>query len=67
MLKIVFLDAQTLGSDISLAPVSDLGDYVSVPTLYNGNVHGLIRSIELTIGKNKTVAKMKIREARPYV
>lgn len=45
----------------------DLGDYVSVPTLYNGNVHGLIRSIELTIGKNKTVAKMKIREARPYV
>ena len=45
----------------------NLGDYVTVPTLYNGYVHGLIRSIELTIGKNKDVARMIVREARPYV
>lgn len=45
----------------------NLGDYVTVPTLYNGYVHGLIRSIELTIGKNKAVARMIVREARPYV
>ena len=32
MLKIVFLDAQTLGEDVSLAPVSALGEFVSYPT-----------------------------------
>ncbi len=31
MLKIVFLDAQTLGEDVSLAPVSSLGEYVAYP------------------------------------
>mgnify|MGYP002856116404 CR=1 FL=1 len=31
MLKIVFLDAQTLGEDVSLAPVSALGAYTAYP------------------------------------
>ena len=43
----------------------DLGDYVSVETPYNGTVNGIIRSLELTIGKNKTVAKAIMREVTP--
>lgn len=43
----------------------DLGDYVSVETPYNGTVNGIIRSLELTIGKNKTVATAVIREVTP--
>lgn len=30
-MKIVFLDAATVGGDISIAPISSLGDYVAYP------------------------------------
>ncbi|MBO4570874.1 MAG: D-2-hydroxyacid dehydrogenase [Bacteroidales bacterium] len=31
-MKIVFLDAETLGDDVSLSPISDLGEYISYPS-----------------------------------
>lgn len=31
-MKIVFLDAETLGNDVSLSPVSSLGEYISYPS-----------------------------------
>ena len=49
MLKIVFLDAQTLGSDISLAPVASLGDYVSYPSTRPEEVFDRIAGFDVVI------------------
>ena len=49
MLKIVFLDAQTLGSDISLAPVASLGEYVSYPATKPEEVFDRIAGFDVVI------------------
>ena len=49
MLKIVFLDAQTLGSDISLAPVASLGHYVSYPSTKPEEVFDRIAGFDVVI------------------
>ncbi len=49
MLKIVFLDAQTLGSDISLAPVASLGEYVSYPATKPEEVFDRIRGFDVVV------------------
>ena len=49
MLKIVFLDAQTLGSDISLAPVASLGEYVSYPSTKPEEVFDRIAGFDVVI------------------
>ena len=49
MLKIVFLDAQTLGNDISLAPVASLGEYVSYPSTEPGEVFDRIAGFDVVI------------------
>ena len=49
MLKIVFLDAQTLGSDISLAPVASLGEYVSYPFTKPEDVFDRIAGFDVVI------------------
>ena len=49
MLKIVFLDAQTLGDDVSLAPVSSLGEYVSYPFTRPEDVPGRISGFDVVI------------------
>ena len=49
MLKIVFLDAQTLGSDISLAPVASLGEYVSYPSTRPEEVFDRIAGFDVVI------------------
>ena len=49
MLKIVFLDAQTLGNDISLAPVTSLGEYVSYPFTKPEDVFDRIAGFDVVI------------------
>lgn len=49
MLKIVFLDAQTLGNDISLAPVASLGEYVSYPSTRPEEVFERIAGFDVVI------------------
>ena len=60
MLKIVFLDAQTLGSDISLAPVSDLGDYVSYPFTKPEDVLSRIAGFDVVITNKVWMGKEQI-------
>lgn len=60
MLKIVFLDAQTLGSDISLAPVSDLGDYVSYPFTKPEDVFERIAGFDVVITNKVWMGKDQI-------
>jgi len=49
MLKIVFLDAQTLGNDVSLAPVASLGEYVSYPSTKPEEVFDRIAGFDVVI------------------
>ena len=49
MLKIVFLDAQTLGNDVSLAPVASLGAYVSYPSTRPEEVFDRIAGFDVVI------------------
>ena len=49
MLKIVFLDAQTLGNDVSLAPVASLGEYVSYPSTRPEEVFDRIAGFDVVI------------------
>lgn len=60
MLKIVFLDAQTLGSDISLAPVSDLGDDVSYPFTKPEDVLSRIAGFDVVITNKVWMGKEQI-------
>ena len=48
-LKIVFLDAQTLGDDVSLAPVASLGEYVSYPSTRPEEVFDRIAGFDVVI------------------
>ena len=48
-LKIVFLDAQTLGSDISLAPVASMGEFVSYPSTKPEEVFDRIAGFDVVI------------------
>lgn len=60
MLKIVFLDAQTLGSDISLAPVASLGTFVSYPSTKAEEVPGRIAGFDVVITNKVWMGKEQI-------
>ena len=60
MLKIVFLDAQTLGSDISLAPVASLGEYVSYPFTKPEEVFDRISGFDVVITNKVWMGKEQI-------
>ena len=60
MLKIVFLDAQTLGSDISLAPVASLGEYVSYPFTDPADVFDRIAGFDVVITNKVWMGKEQI-------
>lgn len=60
MLKIVFLDAQTLGSDISLAPVASLGEYVSYPSTKPEDVFDRIAGFDVVITNKVWMGKEQI-------
>ena len=60
MLKIVFLDAQTLGSDISLAPVASLGEFVSYPSTKPEEVFDRIAGFDVVITNKVWMGKEQI-------
>lgn len=60
MLKIVFLDAQTLGSDISLAPVASLGEYVSYPFTRPEEVFDRMAGFDVVITNKVWMGKEQI-------
>ena len=60
MLRIVFLDAQTLGSDISLAPVASLGEYVSYPSTKPEEVFDRIAGFDVVITNKVWMGKEQI-------
>jgi glycerate dehydrogenase len=60
MLKIVFLDAQTLGNDISLAPVASLGEYVSYPSTRPEEVFDRIAGFDVVITNKVWMGKEQI-------
>ena len=60
MLKIVFLDAQTLGSDISLAPVASLGEYVSYSSTRPEEVFDRIAGFDVVITNKVWMGKEQI-------
>ena len=59
-LKIVFLDAQTLGSDISLAPVASLGEFVSYPSTKPEEVFDRIAGFDVVITNKVWMGKEQI-------
>lgn len=59
-MKIVFLDADTLGHDISLEPVSSLGDYVSYPATSPEDVPERISGAEVVITNKVYIGKKEI-------
>ena len=65
MLKIVFLDAQTLGSDISLAPVSDLGDYVCYPFTRPEDVFERIAGFDVVITNKVWMGRSRLTRRPP--
>ena len=60
MLKIVFLDAQTLGSDISLAPVASLGSFVSYPSTKPEEVPARIAGFDVVITNKVRIGQPEI-------
>lgn len=60
MLKIVFLDAQTLGSDISLAPVASLGSFVTYPSTKPEEVFERIAGFDVVITNKVWMGKEQI-------
>ena len=60
MLRIVFLDAQTLGSDISLAPVASLGEFVSYPSTKPEEVFDRIAGFDVVITNKVWMGKEQI-------
>lgn len=60
MLKIVFLDAQTLGEDVSLAPVSSLGEYVAYPFTRPEEVVARMAGCDVVITNKVRIGKPEI-------
>jgi len=56
-----YVNGDELTAEIVYAD-ENLGDLVSIPTLYNGTVTGRIRSIDLQLGSNAAVATLIVRK-----
>ena len=59
-LKIVFLDAQTLGNDVSLESVASLGEYVSYPATAPEQVFERIKGFDVVITNKVYMGKEQI-------
>ncbi len=64
MNKIVFLDADTVGNDVSLEPVSRLGDLVTYPYTAPQDVFERIKDCDILIVNKVTIGKEQIDAAR---
>lgn len=63
MNKIVFLDADTLGTDVSLEPISKLGDLVTYPYTAPENVCERIKDCDILIVNKVIIGKEQIDAA----
>lgn len=59
-LKIVFLDAQTLGNDVPLESVASLGEYVSYPATAPEQTIGRIKGFDIVITNKVYMGKEQI-------
>lgn len=64
MKKIVFLDSDTLGSDISLEPISSLGEFVKYPFTKPEEVFERIKECNVIITNKVVIGKEQIDAAR---
>lgn len=63
MTKIVFLDADTVGNDVSLEPIGKLGNLVTYPYTAPEDVFGRIRDCEVLIVNKVIIGKQQIDAA----
>lgn len=59
-MKIVFLDAETLGNDVSLSPVSSLGEYVSYPSTTPGQTIERCKGFDVVITNKVYIGKAEM-------
>ena len=64
-MKIVFLDAETLGDDVSLSPISDLGEYVSYPSTRPEDVVSRCKGFDVVISNKVYLGKETIDALLP--
>lgn len=62
-MKIVFLDADTIGSDISLEPISTLGEFVTYPYSKPAEVFERIKDADVIITNKVIIGKEQIDAA----
>lgn len=62
-MKIVFLDTDTMGADISLSPISELGDFTGYPNTSPDEAAERIRDCEILIVNKVNVTKELIDSA----
>ncbi len=63
MRKIVFLDADTIGADIDMSPISSLGEYVSYPFTTPEEVFERIKDCDVLIVNKVIIGKEQIDAA----
>jgi len=63
-MKIVFLDSATIGSDISLQPIAELGDFISYPNTKNEDVISRLAAADVAV-VNKVIITKEIIDACP--
>lgn len=59
-MKIVFLDAETLGTDISLEPISSLGEYTAYDRTSPAEVHSRMAGCDVVITNKVRIGKEEI-------
>lgn len=63
MRKIVFLDADTIGADVSLSPISELGELVTYPFTKPEEVFERVKDAEVVITNKVVIGKEQIDAA----
>lgn len=59
-MKIVFLDAETLGNDVSLSPISSLGEYKSYPATLPEQTIGRCKGYDVVITNKVYIGKAEM-------
>lgn len=62
-MKIVFLDADTIGSDISLSPISNLGEFTTYPFTKPDEVFDRIKDADVIITNKVIIGKEQVDAA----
>jgi Lactate dehydrogenase and related dehydrogenases len=64
MLKIVFLDSDTIGADVSLSPISNLGEFISYPYTSKEEVAERVKDCDVIITNKIYIGKQEIDSAK---